>query len=134
MRNLREIAADVARRGELSKHDESLLVVGLTAWWRDGCEPERLAPCLHLQIGARAATAERNKWLRVAAEELPEKNVAAEMYRRIRSFSRSEWPDWRGRKDPPDDAEPFLKALFYAADAGAPMNIGRRQLGDILRG
>ncbi len=134
MRDLRDIAADVAARGELSPHDKALLIGGLAAWWRDGCEPERLAPCLHLAVGTRAATAARNKWLRIAADELPAVNVAAHMHRRIRLFCRSEWLGWRGMKNPPDDAEPFLKALFYAAEAGAPMTIGRRQLGDILRG
>lgn len=133
MRDLRDIAADVAARGELSAYDEALLVGGLIAWWRDGCEPERLAPCLHLTTGAHAATAARNKFLRIAADELPAKNVAAAMHRRIRAFLRAEWVEWRGLEYPPDDADPFLKALFHAAAAGAPMGIGRRHLGDILR-
>lgn len=134
MNNYKDIARQIAHTGEIPPSAEGWLVSSFTAWYRDGCEPDRLIACLHIPTGSRAATGERNRWLIEAANHLPEHNVAAELHRIVKAFMRKEWREWRGDELPPEGADDVLQSLFFAAQSGAPMTIGRRQMGSILRG
>lgn len=95
---------------------------------------ERLIQCLRLPAGQRAAIARRNQWLRIAAEELPPHRRAAALHRAIVAFMAHQWPAWCQANEPPAAASALQRALFAAADAGAPMELVRRQVGNILNG
>ena len=90
MNNYKDIARQIALTGEIPPCAEGWLVSGFTAWFRDGCDPDRLIACLHIPSGSRAATGERNRWLIEAATHLPEHNVAAERHRLEQGFMQKE--------------------------------------------
>ena len=123
----------IADTGKIDPEAARWLADALRGWWQDGSDPARLVAFLHLSNGSRFEIAERDKWLRLAAEELPEPNRAASLKKRIDAFLRSNWPEWRGRRTPPE-CEPIESALFYAADSGASMRISKRQICNILNG
>ena len=133
MRDPISMISRIAETGEIDPTAARWLGDSLRGWWLDGRDPARLATFLHLPSGSRYDVAERNRWLCLAGSELPAKERAAELHRRISAFMRQQWPLWRGLSTPPE-CEPIESALFYAADAGASMSITRRQLGYILNG
>lgn len=113
---------------------ERWLEAGFRRWWEDGSDPARLAAYLGFQSGTHAACAERNRWLRQAAAELPTQRRAARMKHQVDQFMRQQWHAWQGLKQPPVDAALIDGHLFYAASAGASMALSRRQFVNILNG
>lgn len=124
---------EIATRKEIDLAAEQWIVRAFSAWWQDGKDPNRLAMFLQLGGPSRSAIAERNHWLLIAASELPQERRAADLQRRVGEFMKSTWPMWRRSTQPPVDAEPFLAALFFAADSGATMQLGERQWRNIAR-
>ena len=83
------LARRIAERQEIDAASERWLVPAISAWVQDGCDPSRLGLFLRLPTAARAAVAERDRWLAVAASELPESNRAVELKRRTGEFMRN---------------------------------------------
>ena len=133
MRDPLTLISQIACTGKIDEEAGRWLAASLRGWWQDGCDPARLLNFLRLSNGSRFEIAERDKWLRLAAEELPELNRASCLKKRIDAFLRQTWPEWRGAPAPPE-CEPIESALFYAADSGASMRISRRQICNILNG
>jgi len=129
-----EMANAIARNREINTAAERWIVNAFRAWWHDGSDPEKLATFLRLPSGKRKALATRNHWLRIAGDELPITTRAADLKRHVDAFLRHQWPAWRGNSIPPDDASELEKALFYAADSGAPLKLTRRQLCNVMSG
>lgn len=119
--------------GRIDEEAANWLASSLRCWWLAGSDPARLPYHLHLAVGSRSLVQKRDRWLRLAGDELPEQNRAAALKRRIDTFMRHVWPLWRGESTPPE-CEAVDAALFYAADSGACMMITRRQLNNILSG
>lgn len=128
------LARHIAINQEINEAAEQWIINAFSAWWRDGSDPVRLPAFLRLPTGSRHVTAERNRWLVIAANELDDKNRAAALKKLIDSFMRYRWPQWRSSTLPPEDAAPIDKALFFAADQGAAMQLTRRQVCNILNG
>lgn len=128
------LARQIGMNQEISEAAECWIINAFSAWWRDGSDPERLLMFLRLPTGSRYATAERNRWLVMAGNELDEKNRAAALKKTLDVFLAHTWPKWRGSQLPPEDAAALEQALFFAADQGANMRLTRRQVGNILAG
>ena len=118
---------------EIDAATERWLIDGFAAWWQDGSDPARLVQCLRLPAGTRAALIGRNRWLCIAAEEPPGLHRAAALKRAVDAFMDRQWPAWRQESEPPAESSALHRALFFAA-AGAPMDMTRRQLSNILNG
>lgn len=127
-----QLARQIATRREIDEAAERWLVGAFRLWFEDGGDPHRLTKFLRFPSAKREAEAERNRWLQRIADELPEHNQAANLKRLIDNFMGARWPAWRHEDHPPAEAEEIEAALFFAASAGAPMNIGRHQLRKIL--
>jgi len=134
MNNPLALARQIATTREVNDACERWVIGAFCACWRTDGDFTRLLHFLRLPVGARQAVLQRNQWLRIAAEELPEHHRAAALGRAIAEFMSAEWPAWSASRMPPGDASAFNQALFFAADAGASMDVTRRQLRNILAG
>lgn len=129
-----EMARQIAQRREMNDACARWITNAFSACWQADGDFSRLTYFLRLPIGPRLAVARRNFFLAEVANELPGPNKAAELHGLIAGFMRSKWPSWKSSGVPPDDASNIDKALFYAADTGAPMTVSRRQVRNILTG
>lgn len=134
MSNPMELARQLAISRQMNSASERWVCGAFSACWRSDGNFDRLLQFLRLPVGARHAIRQRNQWLQIAAKELGEHQRAARLHIKIAEFMATTWPAWNGSSVPPADASPFDQAMFFAADAGAPMNITRRQLRNILAG
>ncbi len=133
MRDPQTLISRIANTGEIDPEAARWLADSLRGWWMDGSDPSRLPAFLHLASGSRAEIAERDRWLRLAGEELPKRHRAATLEKRIARFMNKYWPEWRGGMVPPE-CDPIDSALFFAAESGATMRICRRQICNVLNG
>lgn len=129
-----EMARQIAIRREMNDACAKWVTAAFSACWQADGDFSRLAYFLRLPMGTRVAVARRNFFFIEVANELPGPNKAAALYGLVTAFMRSKWPSWKVSAIPPDDASDIEKALFYAADTGAPMNVSRRQIRNILTG
>lgn len=127
-----QLARQIATRREIDDAAERWLVGAFRLWWEDGADPHRLARFLRFPSAKRGAEAERNHWLQQIADELPDHCRAAQLKRLIDDFMATYWPAWKHGSQPPNEATEIEAALFFAATAGAPMDIGRHQIRKIL--
>lgn len=132
MNNPMDLARRIAVSREMNEAAERWVVQAFSACWQSDGDFSRLLHFLRLPAGARQAIAQRNQWLRIAAKELPEFQQAAALTKAVAEFMSTRWPAWNGSRMPPADASPFDQALFFAADAGARMDVTRRQVVNIL--
>lgn len=128
-----EIARTIAIKREINEAAERWLVGAFRQWWEEGGDPHQLARYLRFPSARRVAEAERNRWLNIIAEELPEHQRAATLKRLVDCFMAKQWPAWSSFNTPPDEASDIESALFFAATAGAVMSIGRHQLNKIIK-
>jgi hypothetical protein len=134
MNNPMALARKIAINREVNEACASWVAGAFHACWVSDGDFARLLHFLRLPAGARQAVAQRNLWLLIAAESLPEYQRAAALARAIADFMARCWPAWSASRMPPADASAFEQALFFAADSGAPMDVTRRQLRNILTG
>lgn len=134
MNNPMDLARRIAVTREMNDASERWVVQAFSACWQSDGDFSRLLHFLRLPAGARQAIAQRNQWLRIAANELPEFQQTAVLTKAVAEFMATRWPAWNGSRMPPADASCFDQALFFAADSGATMNVTRRQLHNILTG
>ena len=131
-RDVFELAKSIARRRQIDEAAERWIVGAFSLWYDDGADPHRISAYLRFPSPKRAAEAERNRWLRQVADELPEGHRAAALKHLMLAFMRERWPHWSGATRPPSDATEIDAGLFFAAATGAPMDIGRHQIRKIL--
>ena len=127
------LARQIATKKEINEAAEAWIISAFSAWWRDGKGPERLAMFLRLPTASRSAIAERDHWLGVSCKELQGDFPASQLAAIVKDFMKNDWPIWRCSSQPPADADPVLAALFFAADSGATMDLGKRQWRNIVR-
>lgn len=129
------LANRIGASREIDAAAKQWLINGFAAWWIEGSgDPARLVQRLRLPAGKRAPIAIRDHWLRIAAEELPAHERAAELKHAVDAFMARQWPAWCDATETPAAATALQRALFNAADAGARMRLTRRQFGNILSG
>ncbi len=101
--------------------------------WLDSRGEIALERCLHLPASiASYRQAQRDQALCAAAKLLPERTAwtaSARLEREWNEFlARGPWRFWRGDSDPPADAAPLSRQLFYATNNNRSDTLSAKQI------
>ncbi len=118
--------------GCLLSSDLKWLSDAFSSWVKaDGDIP--LERCLHLPTTQTAMRLmKRDRWICEAISLLPEREVWPASTRLAAEWNefiaRGPWRFWRGESDPPADAAPLSRCLFYATSHNRSASVGEKQI------
>jgi hypothetical protein len=118
-----------------SLSDLKWLADAFGSWLKvDGDIP--LERCLHLPTTQNAfRVMKRNQWICDAIALLPDRDLWVASTRLATEWNefiaRGPWRFWRGESDPPADASPLSRCLFYATSHNRGLAVGEKQISRI---
>lgn len=108
---------------------------GVKTWLRCG-RSIALERCIGLPSASASGRAERDRWLRAAADAIrlldPGADVVTAISLEQSRFLRSQWRAWRDLVSPPEGSSALRAGLFFVARQSAGRGLSKKQIRRIL--